>query len=407
MRKLAYWLFIVCLFLNSCAEKNLLKTNQSIQSAAVIKPARRGEVLFLGNLSKHHDSNKYAPWLAIKLFESGINLTYTNDINDLNTENLSKYDGVIIYANYETISPSQESALKNFVQSGKGLVALHSAAGCFKNSEWYVNAVGGQYKSETTGNFRAKIINSKHPIMKGLTEFETNDEQYVHQRLNPDITVLIERVNGASHEPNTWVRNENKGRVFYTAYGHNDTTWTKLGFLNLVRNGTLWAIGDDVKDQIARLNIPQVSIYPDTIANYTARHLVPKMQESLSPDQSKKLMQVPVGFDIKLFASEPDITNPIAMAWDERGRLWIVESVDYPNTFLETDGAANDRIKICEDTDGDGKADKFTIFADKLNIPTSLVFANGGVIVAMAPYFVFLKDTNGDDKADIRENILT
>ncbi len=119
-----------------------------------------------------------------------------------------------------------------------------------------------------------------------------------------------------------------------------------------------------------------------------------------------KLTQVPVDFEVKLFAQEPDITNPIAMSWDERGRLWIVESVDYPNTFLETDGAANDRIKICEDTDGDGKADKFTVFADKLNIPTSMVFANGGVIVSMAPYFLFLKDTNGDDKADIREVVM-
>ncbi|MDB5111297.1 MAG: rane-bound dehydrogenase domain protein [Mucilaginibacter sp.] len=406
MRKIAYLLFIACLFFNACANRSLVNSNKS-KPAASLKNTRRGEVLFLGNLSKHHDSNKYAPWLAIKLFESGINLTYTNDVNDLNTENLSKYDGVIIYANYETISPSQENALKNFVQSGKGLIALHSAAGCFKNSDWYVNAIGGQYKSETTGNFTAKIINQKHPVMRGLSEFETWDEQYVHQRLNPDITVLIEHVDGNKHEPNTWVRNEGKGRVFYTAYGHNDTTWTKLGFLNLVRNGTLWAIGDEVKDQIARLNIPNVDIYPDTIANYTKRHLVPKMQESLSPAQSTKLMQVPVDFEVKLFAAEPDITNPIAMAWDERGRLWIVESVDYPNTFLETDGAANDRIKICEDTDGDGKADKFTIFADKLNIPTSIVFANGGVIVSMAPYFVFLKDTNGDDKADIRENILS
>eukprot|EP01031_Cornospumella_fuschlensis_P045041 gene45041-55096_t len=95
------------------------------------------------------------------------------------------------------------------------------------------------------------------------------------------------------------------------------------------------------------------------------------------------------------------------MAWDEKGRLWIVESVDYPNTFKETDGVANDRIKICEDTDGDGKADKFTVFADDLNIPTSMVFANGGVIVSMAPHFVFLKDTNGDDKADVREIIMT
>ncbi len=84
-----------------------------------------------------------------------------------------------------------------------------------------------------------------------------------------------------------------------------------------------------------------------------------------------------------------------------------MESVDYPNTFIETDGEANDRIKICEDTDGDGKADKFTIFADSLNIPTSIVFANGGVIVSQAPNMVFLKDTDGDDKADVHEILST
>ncbi len=79
------------------------------------------------------------------------------------------------------------------------------------------------------------------------------------------------------------------------------------------------------------------------------------------------------------------------MAWDEKGRLWVIETVDYPNTVRDTEGEGDDRIKICEDTDGDGRADKFTIFADKLNIPTSLVFANGGVIVSQAPLFLFCR----------------
>ncbi|MBE9586214.1 ThuA domain-containing protein [Mucilaginibacter sp. JRF] len=406
MKKIVYLFFIVCFTLNSCADK-IINNSTKQANAANSKSPRRGEVLFLGNVGKHHDSGKYAPWLAIKLFEAGINMTYTTELTDLNPENLAKYDGLVIYSNHDEIAPAQEAALKEFVEGGKGLIALHSAAGCFRNSEWYINAVGGAYQSETTGSFKGKIIKADHPVMKGINEFQTIDEQYVHQKLNPDKTVLMERIDGDKHEPYTWVRNQGKGRVFYTAYGHTDTTWKRLDFLNLVKNGTLWAIGDDVKDQIARLQIPKVDIYPDTIANYIERHLVPKMQESLSPKESAKMMQVPPGFDISLFAAEPDITNPIAMAWDERGRLWIVESVDYPNTFLETDGAANDRIKICEDTDGDGRADKFTIFADKLNIPTSMVFANGGVIVAMAPHFLFLKDTNGDDKADVRETLIT
>ncbi|WP_138993160.1 PVC-type heme-binding CxxCH protein [Larkinella sp. C7] len=388
------------------------QTNGSGQTRSTTeKTARRGEVLFLGHRSKHHDSGKYAPWLAISLFKKGVNLTYTVNVNDLNTENLAKYDGLVIYANHDSLPPAQEAALKAFVEGGKGLIPLHSASGCFKNSDWYINTIGGQFKSHKAGAIATTIVAKKHPVMQGLAPFTTAwDETYVHQRLNPDMTVLTTRQEGDRQEPYTWVRKQGKGRVFYTAYGHNDSTWTNPGFRELVNRGVLWAIGEPVTKQIAKLAIPNVDIYESAniaIADYTKRHRVPAMQVALKPDESKKLMQVPADFDIQLFAAEPDITNPIAMAWDERGRLWIVESVDYPNTFLETDGAANDRIKICEDTNGDGRADKFTVFADKLNIPTSMVFANGGVVVSMAPHFVFLKDTDGDDKADVRENIMT
>ncbi|WP_044198713.1 PVC-type heme-binding CxxCH protein [Dyadobacter tibetensis] len=402
-----YWVtFLLIAFVLGCSKSNLTsKDSQSTQSE--VSP-RRAEVLFLGHQSKHHDSGKYAPWLAIKLFRSGVNMTYTTELADINEDNLAKYDGLIIYANYDSLPPVQEEALKAFVEGGKGLIPLHSASGCFRNSDWYIQTIGGQFASHGTGTFTNTILKPGHPIMQGLDSFSTWDETYKHQRLNPDMTVLGERVEGDHHEPYTWVRTQGKGRVFYTAYGHEDKTWTNIGFLNLVRNGVLWALGPRVNQQIAALNIPDPDIYDaDTIAAYTQRHVVPAIQEALSPAESNKLTQVPADFEIQLFAAEPDIQNPIAMAWDERGRLWVVESVDYPNTFIETDGLANDRIKICEDTDGDGKADKFTVFADKLNIPTSMVFSNGGVIVSMAPDFVFLKDTNGDDVADVRKVIMT
>jgi len=93
------------------------------------------------------------------------------------------------------------------------------------------------------------------------------------------------------------------------------------------------------------------------------------------------------------------------MNWDERGRLWIAETVDYPND-IHPGKPGRDRIKILEDTNGDGKADKFTVFADSLNIPTSFVFTNGGVLVSHMPSFIFLKDTNGDDRADVRQEVL-
>ena len=130
------------------------------------------------------------------------------------------------------------------------------------------------------------------------------------------------------------------------------------------------------------------------------------MQKPLEPEESMKHMHLPEGFEVQLFASEPDIYRPICMAWDARGRLWIAETVDYPNN-MQPPGKGHDRIVILEDTKGTGRADKFTVFADHLSIPTSMTFANGGVIVTQAPDMLFLKDTNGDDKADVRETLFS
>ncbi|MGB8169056.1 MAG: PVC-type heme-binding CxxCH protein [Chthoniobacteraceae bacterium] len=141
------------------------------------------------------------------------------------------------------------------------------------------------------------------------------------------------------------------------------------------------------------------------VANYEKRPEPVTFQEPFNVKGSIERTQVAPDLKLQLFASEPDIVKPIAFAWDERGRLWVAETRDYPHGVVEG-GEGHDDIKICEDTDGDGKADKFTIFADKLNLPTSLVFARGGIIVAQAPKFIFLKDTNGDDKADAREVII-
>jgi putative membrane-bound dehydrogenase-like protein len=143
-----------------------------------------------------------------------------------------------------------------------------------------------------------------------------------------------------------------------------------------------------------------------TIANYEKRAQPVTFQHPFSVKGSTERTQVAPDLKLVLFAAEPDIAKPIFMAWDERGRLWIAESRDYPHD-VQPDGMGHDSIKICEDTDGDGRADKFTVFADKLNIPTGFTFANGGIVVAQAPRFLFLRDTNGDDKADERREIMT
>ena len=143
------------------------------------------------------------------------------------------------------------------------------------------------------------------------------------------------------------------------------------------------------------------------VANYEKRPEPLTFQKPYSVKGSMERTQVPADMRLVLFAAEPDIAKPIAFAWDERGRLWVAETRDYPHGVMEDQRMGNDSIKICEDTDGDGRADKFTVFADKLNIPTSFVFARGGIIVSQSPTFVFLKDTDGDDRADVREVIMT
>ncbi|OOG73658.1 PVC-type heme-binding CxxCH protein [Algoriphagus sp. A40] len=366
---------------------------------------RRVEILVLGHESEHHNSEKLMMYLETPLFQKGINLTYTTDLNDLNEVTLSNYDGLMIYANHEQISPEQEKALKDYIQGGKALIPIHSASFCFQNSEWYISAVGGQFSTHGTGDFTVDIIDAEHPVMAGIEEFETWDETYVHAKVNPDKTVLMERVEGDKREPYTWVRNEGDGRVFYTAYGHNEKTWEKKEFQELVANGILWAVGDKVNELLAAYEIPTPEFQDAVIPNYEKRDPAPRFQLPLSPEQSMKLIQVPVGFELQLFASEPMIINPISMAWDERGRLFVIETVDYPNE-VRTEGG-NDKIKILEDTDGDGKADKVTVFAENLNIPTSIMAVNGGILISMAPDFIFLKDTDGDDVADVREVIMT
>ena len=367
---------------------------------------RRLEVLFLGHASEHHPSEKYAPVLSTAVARSGINITYTNSPADLNQENLAKFDALILYANHDSITSSQEKALLDFVESGKGFIPIHSASWCFRNSPKMVSLMGGQFKSHETGTFTANIVMPDHPIMKGLEPFETWDETYVHDKLVDDKTVLMERVEGDQKEPWTWVRTQGKGRVFYTAYGHDERTWNNPGFQALITNGIFWAVGDDVAQLAKQYKVADLQYSDAVIPNYEKRDPAPKLQAPLSPDSSMTHIQIPPGFELSLFASEPDIINPICMAWDERGRLWVVETVDYPNTVRDEVGVGDDRIKILEDTNGDGKADKFTVFADNLNIPTSMVFVNGGLLVSQAPFFLFLKDTDGDDKADVREEVM-
>jgi putative membrane-bound dehydrogenase-like protein len=118
----------------------------------------------------------------------------------------------------------------------------------------------------------------------------------------------------------------------------------------------------------------------------------------LTPDEAAKAMTLPPGFKSTMFAGEPDVNQPVGFCMDDRGRLWVAEAWTYPIRAKE--GAGKDRIIIYEDTDGDGKADKRTIFAEHLNLVSGIEVGFGGVFVGAAPYMLFIPDKNHDDKPD-------
>jgi len=390
-----------------------LLTLSLLLSTAFAQQARRIEVLFLGDKG-HHKPIERVPQLMSALGPKGINITYTDDLNDLNPKTLGKYDALMIFANWDTLPASAEKALLDFVASGKGFLPIHCASYCFRNSSEYVKLVGGQFWRHTMDSIEAKIIQPDHFIMKGLRPFKVVDETYLHDHLQDDNNVLAEREikadqfkdkPGAKTEPYTWTRQYGKGRVFYTAYGHDERTWQNTDFQELIYRGILWAVNDDAKAAHAALK-PAPFVYREAkLPNYEKREGTQYRQDPLSPEESRKHIQVPMDFNMELFAAEPDVVHPIAFSWDEKGRMFVLITKDYPNERKDSGGS--DYILICEDTNKDGKADKFTRFADGLSIPTGMVFSNGGLVVCQAPDMIFLKDTDGDDKADVKKVLFT
>lgn len=196
--------------------------------------------------------------------------------------------------------------------------------------------------------------------------------------------------------------------TFYYTGGRNKT-YGYLDFLPAMKNFEImtanrerraWNLASEqeVPDKVDDSNLP---LLPDTKESRGANRWVSAAKEL-------KAFKVDPRFDVNLFAGEeefPDIAAPIQMRWDGQGRLWVSCSTTYPHVYPGKE--PDDKLVILEDTDGDGKADKSTVFADDLHIPLSFEFGDGGVYVSEMPHLTFLQDTDGDGRADFRRNLLS
>lgn len=195
--------------------------------------------------------------------------------------------------------------------------------------------------------------------------------------------------------------------TFYYTGGRNKD-YGYLDFLPAMRNfdmmvanrdQRIWDIaqGKSVPEKVDDSNVPPL---PMTKQSRGANQWMTAADEKQAFDMDPR-------FEVNLFAGEeefPDMVNPIQMRWDSKGRLWVSCSTTYPHVYPGNE--PNDKLVILEDTDGDGKADKSTVFADDLHIPLSFEFGDGGVYVSEQPNLTFLKDTDGDDKADVKKTVL-
>ena len=175
-----------------------------------------------------------------------------------------------------------------------------------------------------------------------------------------------------------------------------------------IRDQRIWAVASG-KEVSAEIDDSKLSSFIEVKSNFGLGANKGKEGDVayLTPPQSQEKMQLGRGYEANLFASEvefPEIANCVQMCFDAAGKLWVCCMPMYQG--YRPGQPMTDKIVVIEDTDGDGKADKSTVFADDLHVPTGLEVGDGGVYVAQQPDMIFLKDTDGDGKADFRERIL-
>ncbi len=175
----------------------------------------------------------------------------------------------------------------------------------------------------------------------------------------------------------------------------------KIRQITAIRDTSIWAACRGEIYDVAAADAATIPL-PPVVSNYQPTGYGRGQEEYYYGDDALAKLNVPEGYKIELFASErefADLANPVQLSFDNKGRLWIATMPSYPH-WKPGDPRPNDKLIILEDTNGDGKADKQTTFADGLHLPVGFEFAPEGVYVSQGTNLILLRDTNGDDVAD-------
>ncbi|MFZ4766708.1 MAG: PVC-type heme-binding CxxCH protein, partial [Roseimicrobium sp.] len=332
--------------------------------------------------------------------------------------------------------------LLDFLKRGGGIVVIHAGI-VSRDAAWFKTIAGGSWNHATPtkwleGPMSLYFTDHENPITRGISNFDMDDEIYYDMDVLPEVKILAgaytpnktgarnakkadESTKGGKQvsiydiQPQMWTYEKEDYRAFVCIPGHYYTNFSHNGFRTAILRGIAWAGKRDNADLLCK---------PEELGD-ALRYVEggpPRPQDML------KHLEVHPEFNLSLVAAEPLINKPMNIDWDEKGRLWVCETPEYPNgrRLPKDDTAATDvwkdsgsiapgkydrdpldRISILSDSDGDGIMDKKHVFADKLELCTSFCFYKNGVIACSAPDIWFLEDTDGDDTADKRTKLYT
>lgn len=328
--------------------------------------------------------------------------------------------------------------LMEYLQRGGGIVTIH-AASVSKDHDWFKGIIGGSWHHGQTkwreGPMHLYFTDHDNLITKDVSNFAMDDEIYYDMDVLPECRILAgaytPKPSGARNEkaakrateitkggkevsiydiqPQIWTYEKDNYRSFVSIPGHYYANFSRPNFRALLLRGIAWAGKRENVDELCK---------PEELGD-NLRYVE---GGPTRPEKAAEKLEVHPEFDISLVAAEPLINKVMNVDWDEKGRLWVCETPEYPNGRRELnvekwkdsgswvkkyDRDPIDRISWLEDTNGDGVMDKKHVFADKLELVTSFCFYKNGVIACAAPDIWNLQDTDGDGVCDKREKIFT
>ena len=225
----------------------------------------------------------------------------------------------------------------------------------------------------------------------------------------PDGRIDLERLRAEVNEKNLQFFYDHRAVNGFYIYGGRKSPFGTINFpvefaklrnMTALRDRRVWDVARG-KPVAARIDDSETGPLPEIPTNR------PDLGKLTRPEESLAQFTLAEGYQANLFASErefPELGNPVQFAFDARGRLWVCTMQTYPQYNPGT--PVHDKVLILEDTDADGRADVCKVFADGLHLPTGIEFGRGGVYVAQQPDMMFLRDLDGDDRADVRERVL-